>query len=272
MKLTIYIVVSLSIILFFSCRNSPENEVTEQESVVEDSNSKESSTSSTDSLKIVTGEWPPYVSHYEKGGGLTTILLKEAFAEQGIEIKYEFLPWTRGYSEAKSLVYDRTYPYAKTEEREADFFYSEETLIVAKSVFFHFKSTDFDWKTLDDLRDYRVGGTTDNHDSIFLDDNGIELDWVNEEHLNFTKLLYNRIDVYGGTFTVGYSWIYKNFEPEQTALFTNHPKPYKTGENFFLVSKEHPDAEEIIKNFDAGMRKLKQSGKYDLILNSFYME
>jgi len=47
-------------------------------------------------ITLANGEWAPYMSKNLKQAGYMSHIVTEAFAEEGITVKYVFLPWKRG--------------------------------------------------------------------------------------------------------------------------------------------------------------------------------
>ena len=51
-------------------------------------------------ITLANGEWAPYLSKGLKHSGYMSHIVSEAFAEEGIEVEYVFLPWKRGFEDA----------------------------------------------------------------------------------------------------------------------------------------------------------------------------
>lgn len=51
---------------------------------------------------LSTNEWPPFLSESMKHNGVAAHIVREAFAAEGITVRYVFLPWKRAYHEALS--------------------------------------------------------------------------------------------------------------------------------------------------------------------------
>lgn len=85
---------------------------------------------------------------------------------------------------------------------------------------------------------------------------------------NFRMLLAGRIDVFPVTREVGYYILKTRFTPEEAAAVTHHPVPiYRTG--FYLVlSRANVGNRQKMQKFNAGLRRLKASGRYDQILGN----
>lgn len=221
----------------------------------------------TETVRFAIGEWAPYTSSTDPHGRMLEIVVEEAFKLQGIEVEFEYFPWKRSYSLAESGIFDGTFPWVNTEEHKKDFFIHKECLIKDQGVFFHLKSVLFDWKTLDDLKKYSVGVTIGYKEEKIYIESGINAQAVPSEELNFKKMLAGRIDVYQTSKTVGHATINKIFTAEEALLFTNHPVPAVENEFYILFSKKTSNGQYLADRFDAGLKKLKESGRYDSIVH-----
>ena len=63
-----------------------------------------------------------------------------------------------------------------------------------------------------------------------------------------------------------YEQIRDTFSEEEAALFTHHPKPISKAPVHVILSKKVPESEQMRDLFDEGLRRLKESGKYDEIM------
>ncbi len=220
-----------------------------------------------ETIKLSTGEWPPYTSEKDKDGKIAETIVKEAFQQVNIIAQLEYFPWKRAYEAARHGELTGTFPWAKSEKRLKDFIFSNESLITTKEVFFHLKATDLKWEKFEDLKKYKIGGTDSYAHIDLLAQNGITVEVVHSPKLNFKKVFAGRIDTFPESFIVGYNLIFKLFPPHKAALFTNNSKPLRTSQSFLLISKKIPNGKKIIKDFDTGLKKLKQSGRYDEIIS-----
>ena len=50
-------------------------------------------------VRIATGDYPPYTDARQPDGGVVTARLRAALAQQGLEARFEFLPWARAKQE-----------------------------------------------------------------------------------------------------------------------------------------------------------------------------
>jgi len=78
-----------------------------------------------ETIALTTGQDdPPFTDSNRPDGGIATRLVLEVFRATGAQPRLDWLPWRRGYSLTRSGVYQASFPYLRTAERERDFLYS----------------------------------------------------------------------------------------------------------------------------------------------------
>lgn len=221
------------------------------------------------SITLLSSTWHPFTSKNNPKKRLVETIVTEAFKMENINITIKYYPWERSKLYVKKGDEIATFPWWKTEKRDRDFILNKETILVEKEVFFHLKSLDFDWKNYNDLKKYKIGATIGYSHVKRLRDQGLELDIVDTEQLNFRKILFGRIDIYPSSLMVGYETIHSIFKPAKSDLFTNHPKPLSNGKMYMMFSRKNPRSQDLANKFDSGLRKLKKSGRYDKIISKY---
>ncbi|WP_369958482.1 substrate-binding periplasmic protein [Pseudomonas benzenivorans] len=87
-------------------------------------------------LRLVTGDdYAPFTGRALPGGGLLTQLVQAALAGQGVSSTLDWRPWNRGYRMTLQGDYDATFPYVHSDERAADYLYSAVLINVSQYVF-----------------------------------------------------------------------------------------------------------------------------------------
>lgn len=87
-------------------------------------------------VALVSGDdYAPYADSKLPEGGLTTALVKAAFAQVKLDATVDWRPWAYGLEQTKHGKYAATFPYLKNEEREKDFLYSDEIITVSSTAF-----------------------------------------------------------------------------------------------------------------------------------------
>lgn len=232
-----------------------------------------------ETITLVGGEWPPYVSESLKYLGIAPRILTEVFAANNIKVKYQFYNWARALEMVRKGEADGTFLWSKTAEREKDFLYSKEPIGSISYVFFHLKDNPFEWKTFNDIRGKRIAATIGYHYSDEFSTSEKE-GLINvtrvKSDLQLLKMLYkDRVDIIPHDLTVGYFEINKHFPESMKKLFTSHPKPIKKKGSYLLLSKKSNKSKKIMELFDKAIHKFKEAGKYeqyyfdDLLANKY---
>lgn len=77
-------------------------------------------------IALTTGQDnPPFTDSTRPDGGIGTRLVLDVFRSMGTQTRLDWLPWRRGFSLTRRGVYQASFPYLRTAERERDFLYSD---------------------------------------------------------------------------------------------------------------------------------------------------
>lgn len=222
----------------------------------------------TEKIQITTGEYAPWTSESLKHGGFTTHVISEAFKLEGYEANFTFYPWKRVYEAAKEgKRYHASSWWYPSEERTKHFYYSE-PLLMDSTVFFYTKDNPLsEWKTLEDLRDRRIGATAGyTYTSEFWDaakSKRLDIQEASSDELNFKKLLKGRIDLFPTSDLVGQKLLKENFTLKEAKKVTFNPSPLMSVPGHLLFSRKLVNGEELVTVFNRGLAKLRESGRYD---------
>lgn len=223
-------------------------------------------------IRITNGEWPPFFSEYLDHGGKVTHIITRAFELEGIDVVYGWFPWKRALHYAKTGVWDASAGWARKEELEDILIYSD-PVFEGRIVFFHLKGKEFDWKTLSDLKNKKIGAIIGfNYSKEFLEaerKKEIIVERTNTEVQNFRMLLTGRIDVFICNIDVGFSYLKGGFTSEEIELITYNKKPFFINKLRIAFSKKNPENIKTVKAFNRGLKRLIDSGEYIKIYNEF---
>lgn len=221
-----------------------------------------------ETVRLDIGEWSPYTSEKDPNGKIAEMIVAEALALSDMTPEFRYHPWKRSYENARTGKSAGTFPWYASEEKAKDFIFNKEPIITVKTVFFHLKSTAFDWKTHEDLKQYRIGIVRGYQEEKLFAQKGIPAQIVQEENLNFKKLVGGRIDATTGGLVVSTRMLNSMFPAETAAEIVPHPTPLFQGPAFMLISKQIPNGEEIAEKLDLGLKHLKASGRYREIMKA----
>ncbi len=221
-------------------------------------------------LPFATGEWPPYTSQNLEGYGFFSELMTAIVHEMGMTPKYSFYPWKRSeFYTLKGKVFG-TFPYAITEERKKDFYFSD-LIMKNRSLFFYYKKhlkQKPEVSTLKDLKPYRIGGVLGyNYVSAFKAA-GLNVGYVATDEQNVKKLYLNRIDIAVWDTLLGWQLI-KQIYPNEADVFGTletsleaAETSLKAGDSYLMISKSYPNAEQIRDRFNKALQRIKEKGIY----------
>jgi polar amino acid transport system substrate-binding protein len=229
------------------------------------------SASAEEIITIATLEYHPWTGKNLKFNGFVNHVITEAFKRKGYNVRYTYLPWKRGVTETKNGKYSALSYVYFSKDREKEFYLSD-PISVEKIVLFHLKSNPIkDWKTLEDLSDYRFGATRGyTYTKKFWDlekTRRLMVDITNSDIQNFKKLLAGRIDVFPSGLVNGNSILQKEFDVGKSHLISYHPKPLSQTTDHLAFTRSRKNSEKLLRIFNQGLAKLKQEGLYDKFLD-----
>ncbi len=212
-------------------------------------------------ITLANGDWAPYMSKDLKMHGYMSHIVKEAFASEGIEVNYVFLPWKRGFEGAKAGKYQGSLIWGFNEERAKDFLFSDPVAQLGTSLF-HLKSKAFDWSAPDDLKGFKLGGVVGYAYGVEdLEKKGIvKILRISSAEANYQKLASGRIDIVLEDTEVGHGLVSKL---GLASKVTAHPKTLKPRKYSVIISKKVANAQHLLETFNKGLKTIKADGRYD---------
>jgi len=225
-----------------------------------------------DEIVISSGGWPPFLSPELRHDGFIAHLISDVFAEEGIEVTFEFVPWARAYQETAAGIHDGTAVWMDGEGRHDDFLFSD-PVMEETFVFFHRRDMEFDWEDYTDLTDFVIGGIYGySYGRAFdraYEEGLLEVDWVASASLNHIKLIRGRIDLYPQEVNVGYHGLQADLDESELEQITHHPAPVHSDESYLLLSRALPGSAELIERFNDRLAAFRESGRYDRYHENF---
>lgn len=216
-------------------------------------------------IKIATGKYIPYTGKELNNLGYMNHIISAAFNEMGIEVEYEFIPWARALEKTRQGNYHgMSYGYYN-QAGEKDYIYSD--LIAKEYIYFYGKKgrvpTSYD--ALDELKGFRIGVTrayTYNEQFWDLTNNAKhKLSVVNTDLQNMQMLVLERIDLFPVEELTAKHILAHHINAQQAALVHKVTPALQVIDTHLLVSRNVPNAEQLIKSFNLGLKKLGESGK-----------
>jgi polar amino acid transport system substrate-binding protein len=220
----------------------------------------------TSTLKLIGSLWSPYVDPNRPNGGLASELVSSALRKAGYEVEASLETWPRAYRGAAVGIYDVVVAVWRTPAREQELLFSEPYLM-NEIIFLGRAGGNVRFERLEDLvgkkigivRDYAYGGGFDDHP---------RLNRVVNNHLvqNLLLLREGKLDlVVDDQWAIMYQLSY--FMPSAMAHFEVLPRPLIRRGLRIGVSRQNPQHEKIVADFDQAMRQMDEDGTYEQILD-----
>ncbi len=228
-------------------------------------------------LSFATWEWAPITSSEIEGYGIATEIVKKAYEAEGVDIDLVFYPWRRCERMIRNNEVNATFPYTKTEGRKKEYYFSDPILTV-KTKFFYLKDKikeKPELKSYKDLKKYSIGGVLGYFYKNKFDEAGLNVEYVGSDEQNFKRLVMGRVDIIPMTNINGMYLIKKNFPEHYDRIASTDFEPLgkkesEGGNNIrVIVSKYNPKGKEILQTYNRGIKKIKQNGEYQKILNKY---
>jgi polar amino acid transport system substrate-binding protein len=246
------------IMLVFFCTLAQH--IVAEDNGVEDKIVKESVAEDDKKVTIALGEWPPFIGEKLPGLGAISRIVISSYEAQGYQVSVGFFPWKRSFELTRLGTWDATAVWVRNPERERAFVYSD-AVMVGKQVLFYRKDKAFDWKSLEDLERYIIGGSTGYYHGAIIDQGektGVfTLERIPDEAANFKKLLMGRVDLVVANKDVGYYLMNEMFNADQLSKITHHRKPLETATYHLIIGKKTPRSQELINTFNLGLAQVR---------------
>lgn len=227
-------------------------------------------------LPIAIENFPPFeFEHNGKIIGFDTEIVGQVLERLGYIPDIKVLPWARAQHYAKSGKISALYSLTISPERK-QFYYFSDPLSTVKDVFFKLKDKNISWKTMGDLKEYRIGisrGYTyapvfmkalENRTFPIVDVVGGE----SPELRQLRKIKAGRTDLCIGEISVC-QYLIKAHAPEFGMIdYIDQPigeiRSYHIG-----FSKKWPKSEELVRKFNAELAKFVAEGRRRSIFQKY---
>lgn len=222
---------------------------------------------STDaSIRIHLGaenSWPPYSD--ENGQGISTQLIKAAYAKAGLTPSFQVLPYARVLHDLESGKIDGGYNVTLQSTTKDKYIFGQVPLLRVEAYWFFIPGTHAAIKSIKDIpdkfrvgviRDYEYGDIYENHRRRF---NEIQ---VSQQSQIIRMLKQGRIDA-AVMFDHEAKFALKGMQLDTTIFdkrFLNH-----SGDVYVAFSHKSPRARWLAEQLDKGLNELKHSGEYNQI-------
>jgi len=219
-------------------------------------------------IEMNTVPWAPFYGPDLKGQGFITAVTQAAFEEAGHDAQIEFVPWARAMLETKQGDRDLLMGAYYSAER-ADTYAFSDVIYETKVGLVALRDLGVErFDSLRDLTDYTIGygrgwATTEEFDNAdYLDKEAAK-----NNVLNVRKLYEGRIDMIAMNFDRFNQIVREEGLDPQRAVFLE--PALKTSGLYLMVSEAIDDTEQLVADFNQGIAALRESGRYQEILQRY---
>ena len=215
-------------------------------------------------LVLATCEFAPFTGALLPGYGVSSQIVKEALKAVGRETILVFLPWRRAAAMTAQGRYAGSFPWAKNAEREELFLYSE-PIRVERIRFFARLDRELDQaKSWQGLRLCIPDGWDTASLQQQIVDLNLQLVRPNDMENCFRMLAADRVQLAALNQDVAQSLLLRLGDLGVPIVPVG--AEVVADVSYFIVSREFPDAEQLIADFNRGLALFKQSGGYERLL------
>jgi len=224
---------------------------------------------SAKNFEILTGEWAPYVSEKMKEGGPTAIIVSEAIKAAGHTLSFKYVPWERAKMMTQNGKDVASFPWSVSDGFQKTCFVSP-AITSQSMVFFYMKEKlgDWDYKDFDQLKKLKVGGAQGYTYVDTFKNAGVKPEYAPDIVKALTMLVHGRIDVVPESEIVGWQTIKTNLA-EYESKFATSKTPLFVKPLHLMVSKAHPDGQELMDAYEKGFEIIKANGVYKKLLEEY---
>jgi len=217
------------------------------------------------SVNLVADEYAPTESETLPEGGVLTQIVRDSFKIGGVEAVIRFLPNNRVITGVMKGVYDASFGWAHSAERDQKLLFSHTQIYSFRIVFFQRAGETYAWKNLADLKGYRIGTTLGNYYSdefaALQKSNDIQVEEAGSDLANMKKLLAGRIDLFPMDEESGRFLLRRNFSTEEQAKISLQTQAISDVPVYVVMRRDLPHAAELLDRFDRGYQQLSESGE-----------
>jgi len=222
-------------------------------------------------IALVTGnDYPPFTDSTMPEGGLAVPLIKAVFNNQKSTVSIAWKPWKRGYLETRSGRYAGTFPYRPTAEREEDFLFSDpvfhlkEVIVSRKPESFHPRNyQELVRKTVCLPIGYAPGKAM----QALMDNAKIDVFRPKNMDGCFKAISrFHNLIIKTHKYLAYHQLKEKELNPADFDITFMQDSSYTL---HFIVSKQYPNAKELMERFNKGLINIKKNGEFQKITRRF---
>lgn len=223
-----------------------------------------------ETLRLATGELPPYASEHQPDQGIALDIVRKAFGLMGYDVSYTFKPWMRSLEEAREGKWDGTAHWGRNAQRDAGFLVSD-NILTEQWVFVYRQdaaaTARFDWKVISDLAPLRIGAVQFNTYTpefwTLQRDGALKVDFAVDDVTNLRRLVAGRVDIVPMERNMACFLMKTQFAPADVVSLRAHPRLLTNQfTTHLMLSAKLPQSAQRMKAFNQGLRIVQKDYRY----------
>ncbi|MGP9802091.1 substrate-binding periplasmic protein [Rheinheimera sp. NSM] len=222
----------------------------------------------TDSLLLASSNYYPHYAADLPQQGAVSEIIRQAFLLQGIDISIDFMPFARAYRESRQANYIGLVA-AWYDDKRAQHFYYSQPLYANQIVFFKRKDQPISYREYSDLaqQHLRLAVVQGYLHLPGLLESGIATEQVATDEQAFHMLARGRVDLVPADKLNGL-YLLDEKMPQFAGSLDWMTPALELRPMYLLLSKQDPRSEALIQRFNTGLTELRQSGRYQQIIDN----
>ncbi|HCL57624.1 MAG TPA: hypothetical protein DHW82_11535 [Spirochaetia bacterium] len=220
---------------------------------------------------LATGEWGVLSSNQLSDKGLVSALVSLVFKKMDKNISLQFYNWKTCLTMTEKSEIFASFPFVYNEIDSSFVLYSEPLFYHNLKFFYVKKLKKTDIQSIDDLKDSKIGSVEGAYYEKKLREKNISLTLYPDLETALIRLLNGEIDLLPVNESEGWELI-KKIPPVKGKTFKTLDFIFNQLDLRLLVSKNYPEAEKILKDFNQALIKVKKSKEYRQLLSKYKIE
>jgi polar amino acid transport system substrate-binding protein len=237
--------------------------------------SSSSACAQTQTVKITTGEWEPFISEKYEHGGVILHIVKEAFSRKGLDVEFAFLPWGRAVAYVDNGSWDAMAVTGSRHSVKGVSYLHSDPVYVGRDVLFHRKPGSIQWETFQDLHGLTFGAALsyDYSDEYreALKNKLISRIVAPNASLLFPMLAANRFDVFIMDKRAGLYTYNTQYREKLGDAITYYDKAFSSLDYSVRFLDRGEISQQLLRTFNESLREMRDAGIIHLYYEKFEM-
>ncbi len=216
----------------------------------------------TKAFTIAVYEWPPFSSRDAQYFGIAPRVISDILHNQGIEVKYRFMPWSDALDGIITEEFDGAMIWL-TEDIHHESFLVSDAILEHRTALYYRKNFP-EPKTADDLMGYRMGVNShyiyDLNSYRMLKNRFIESINEDSDLVQFHNLIEGKIDFYLTPMFTSAPLLRSNFTKEEQNTLTYSTNLFKFPSPYLIVNRHRDGSAEFMAEFNRRLDRMKNDG------------